>query len=114
MKKHSSSCRSRWLRVAVALLGAVVCITAAEASVVMNGTRFVYPFLLAAWRIRGHLHNDSGDVWTRAANYHSRTPRYNAVYRTDLMRRASRWTIWLDDHFPTHDAVVDANPYGTR
>jgi len=73
-----------------------------------------YPFLLAAWRIRGHLRNDTGDVWTRAANYHSRTPRYNAVYRSDLMRRASRWTTWLDDHFPTHDAVVDTHPYGTR
>lgn len=67
-----------------------------------------FPFLLAAWRIRGHLQHDGGDVWTRAANYHSRTPRYNAVYRADLMRRASRWTAWLDDHFPTHD-VVDAS-----
>lgn len=69
-----------------------------------------YPFLLAAWRIRGHLRHDSGDVWTRAANYHSRTPRYNAVYRADLMRRASRWTVWLDNHYPTHDAVANTNP----
>jgi hypothetical protein len=69
-----------------------------------------YPFLLAAWRIRGHLRHDSGDVWERAANYHSRTPRYNAVYRADLMRRASRWTVWLDNHFPTHDAVANTNP----
>jgi hypothetical protein len=69
-----------------------------------------FSFLLAAWRIRGHLHKDTGDVWTRAANYHSRTPRYNAVYRADIMRRASRWTTWLDTHFPTHDAVVDTNP----
>lgn len=69
-----------------------------------------FPFLLAAWRIRGHLRNDAGDVWTRASNYHSRTPRHNAVYRADLMRRAARWTTWLDHHFPTHDAVVDADP----
>lgn len=73
-----------------------------------------FPFMLAAWRIRGHLRNDSGDVWTRASNYHSRTPRFNARYRADLIRRAARWTTWLDSHFPTHDAVVDVTPYGTR
>ena len=86
----------------------------ASATVVMNGTRYVYPFLLAAWRIRGHLHNDAGDIWTRASNYHSRTPRFNARYRADLVRRASRWTVWLDAHFPTHDAVVDVTPYGKK
>ncbi len=69
-----------------------------------------YPFLLAAWRVRGHLQNDTGDAWKRAANYHSRTARFNAIYRTDLMRRAARWTTWLDTYFPTHDVVVDANP----
>ena len=69
-----------------------------------------YPFMLAAWRIRGHLHNDSGDVWTRASNYHSRTPRFNRRYRADLIRRAVRWTTWLDSHFPTHDVIVDHPP----
>jgi hypothetical protein len=105
MTEQSSRFRVRWLRRTVVLLVAAACVTPAAATVVMNGTRFIYPFLLAAWRIRGHLQHDAGDVWTRAANYHSRTPRYNAVYRADLMRRASRWTAWLDDHFPTHDAV---------
>lgn len=81
----------------------------ANASVVMNGTRYIYPYLLAAWRIRGHLRKDAGDVWTRAANYHSRTPTFNARYRADLIRRAVRWTTWLDRHFPTHDAVVGAD-----
>lgn len=69
-----------------------------------------YPYLLAAWRIGSHLRHDTGDVWTRASNYHSRTPRHNAVYRADLIRRAVRWSTWLDSHFPTHDAIVDANP----
>ncbi|PTR35432.1 hypothetical protein C8J98_101698 [Luteibacter sp. OK325] len=73
-----------------------------------------YPFMLAAWRIRGHLRNDHGDIWTRASNYHSRTPRYNTRYRADLIRRATRWTTWLDSHFPTHDVVVDVTPYGPR
>ena len=60
-----------------------------------------YPFDLAAWRLRMHLRNDKGDLWTKAANYHSRTPRYNAVYRADLMRRASRWANWLEARFLT-------------
>lgn len=33
-----------------------------------------YSFDLAAWRLRQHLRSDKGDLWTRAANYHSRTP----------------------------------------
>jgi hypothetical protein len=100
-----------------ATLMSVVCllgVSSASAGVVMNATRYIYPFMLAAWRIRGHLRSDIGDVWTRASNYHSRTPRYNARYRSDLIRRAVRWTSWLDSHFPTHDAVVDVTPYGTR
>jgi hypothetical protein len=54
-----------------------------------------YPFQLAAWRIRGHLANDVGDIWTRAANYHSRTPSLNLKYRTDLELRAGKWRSWL-------------------
>jgi hypothetical protein len=49
-----------------------------------------YAYDLAAWRIRGHLKKDKGDLWTRAANYHSRTPRYNTVYRKDLRVKAAR------------------------
>lgn len=60
-----------------------------------------YPFDLAAWRIRMHLQRDSGDLWTRAANYHSRTPKYNAPYRKDLKRRAARWAAWLKARFET-------------
>jgi hypothetical protein len=49
-----------------------------------------YPYYLAAWRIAGHIHNDEGDIWQRAANYHSRTPYYNSIYRANLMRRAAK------------------------
>jgi hypothetical protein len=69
-----------------------------------------YPYRLAAWRIRGHLRNDTGDIWTRAANYHSRTPKHNARYRADLMRRAKHWADWLDRYFPTHDALAGTSP----
>lgn len=64
-----------------------------------------YAFDLAAWRLRMHIRNDKGDLWTKAANYHSRTPQYNAVYRADLMRRASKWADWLDARFVTLDVT---------
>jgi Transglycosylase SLT domain. len=64
-----------------------------------------YPFDLAAWRIRGHLKNDKGDLWSKAANYHSRTPRYNAVYRSDLRVKAAKWADWLEGRFVTVDVT---------
>ena len=64
-----------------------------------------YPFDLAAWRLRMHIRNDKGDLWTKAANYHSRTPQYNAVYRADLMRKASKWADWLEARFVTLDVT---------
>lgn len=67
-----------------------------------------YPYDLAAWRLRQHLRKDRGDLWTRAANYHSRTARYNAVYRQDLMRKAARWADWLDAHFITREVPAQA------
>jgi hypothetical protein len=55
-----------------------------------------YAYDLAAWRLHGHLQKDTGDIWTRAANYHSRTPNYNAVYRADLISKANKWAKQLD------------------
>lgn len=64
-----------------------------------------YPFDLAAWRLRGHILHDEGDLWTRAANYHSRSYKYNFVYRADLIHKASRWADWLETHFITIDVT---------
>ena len=64
-----------------------------------------YSFDLAAWRLRMHIRNDKGDLWMKAANYHSRTPQYNAAYRADLMRRASKWADWLEVRFATIDVT---------
>ncbi|HVP42412.1 MAG TPA: hypothetical protein VMS96_03215 [Terriglobales bacterium] len=69
-----------------------------------------YPYELATWRIRGHLLNDSGDIWTRAANYHSRTPRYNAIYRDKLVRAAGRWASWLAERFTVRDVTATNSP----
>jgi hypothetical protein len=62
-----------------------------------------YPFDLAAWRISGHLARDQGDLWTRAANYHSRTHRHNAIYRSKLLQAASKWETWLRQQFQVEE-----------
>lgn len=62
-----------------------------------------YAYDLAAWRLRQHILKDQGDLWTRAANYHSRTPKFNSVYRADLMKRAARWADWLTVRYATHE-----------
>ena len=69
-----------------------------------------YSFDLAAWRLRGHIRHDKGDIWTRAANYHSRTNRYNVVYRADLMAKAVKWADWLEARFVTFDITKPDAP----
>jgi hypothetical protein len=69
-----------------------------------------YPYNLAAWRLRGHLRDDSGDIWQRAANYHSRTPAFNARYRARLIPSAAQWARWLAARFPTHDLYKPLPP----
>lgn len=66
-----------------------------------------YPYHLAAWRIRDHIRNDKGDLWTRVANYHSRTPSVNAVYRADLIIKAARWAEWVDIHYVTYEVNME-------
>ncbi|WP_150740629.1 MULTISPECIES: conjugal transfer protein TrbN [Pandoraea] len=63
-----------------------------------------YAYRLAAWRIRQHIVHDSGDFWTRVANYHSRTPIYNADYRQKIMVRGMKWANWLARNFPVYYA----------
>jgi hypothetical protein len=60
-----------------------------------------YPYVLAAWRLRQHIVHDKGDLWTKAANYHSRTPQYNALYRAKLKIAGGRWARWLEKYFNT-------------
>ena len=62
-----------------------------------------YPYDLAAWRVRQHIRNDQGDIWTKAANYHSRTPKHNVRYRADLITKAVKWADWLENYLNTVD-----------
>ncbi len=61
-----------------------------------------YPYRLAAWRIKNHIVNDKGDLWTRVANYHSRTSWYNQIYREKVIKKARKWAIWLKKVFDVH------------
>lgn len=65
-----------------------------------------YSYDLAAWRLRGHIKNDRGDIWTRVANYHSRTPVHNAPYRAAIMVYARQWGSWLSSRFQTYDTLT--------
>lgn len=67
-----------------------------------------YSYELAAWRIRSHVLNDKGDLWTRVANYHSRTPQHNAIYRQKIMQRAIKWADWLNERFSTYNVSQEA------
>jgi hypothetical protein len=64
-----------------------------------------YPYELATWRLKGHLVRDEGDLWTRAANYHSRTPEHNRVYRRKLMAAASKWAGWITERFKVREVA---------
>jgi hypothetical protein len=63
---------------------------------------------LAAWRVKGHLERDKGDLWTRAANYHSRTPAFNARYRAVMIKKAGKWARWISARFKTYEVEQHA------
>lgn len=63
--------------------------------------RGCYNAELAAWMLRQHINEPTGqDFWTRAANYHSKTPKYNTVYRSKLIPYSIKWGIWLQQRYP--------------
>lgn len=62
-----------------------------------------YSYELAALRLRGHLLKDKGDMWENAANYHSRTPKYNVIYRADLIKKGRKWAVWMEKNLVTEN-----------
>jgi len=57
--------------------------------------------------VRLHIKNDKGDIWTKTANYHSRTPKYNVKYRADLIVRAVKWANWMENVFSLSNTKTD-------
>lgn len=72
-----------------------------------------YPYELAAWRIKNHLDNDTGDFWQKVANYHSKTAEYNQKYKEKLIASAAKWENWLQDHMSNNqiDYSTPPTPY---
>ena len=48
-------------------------------------------------RALNHPTQQHKDYYTRAAGYHSWTPRYNKIYRKKLIRYTRQWEAWLSD-----------------
>ena len=67
-----------------------------------------YAYMLAAWRLHGHLSHDAGEPWRRVANYNSRTPLPNLRYQARLAPVADAWRRWLDTYDPRMASVGGA------
>lgn len=65
-----------------------------------------YPFHLAAWRIKGHIDEDpSTDLFTKVAYYHSRTSKFNEIYRTQLIKNLEKFDRKLAKTF--YDLIIE-------
>lgn len=59
--------------------------------------RGCYNAELAAWILKSRINESNGqDFWTKVANYHSKTKKYNDIYKAKLMPLAVRWGNWLE------------------
>lgn len=62
--------------------------------------RGCYNAELAAWLLRQSLdEKNRQDFWVRAANYHSKTPSKNAVYRKKLIPLSVQWGQYLESKY---------------
>lgn len=58
--------------------------------------RGCYNAELAAWLLRQRIDENNGqDYWTRVANYHSKTKKFNDIYKKKLIPLVVRWGDWL-------------------
>ena len=64
-----------------------------------------YPFHLAAWRIKGHLDEPGSDIFQKVANYHSRTPKYNLIYKKRLIKNIDNFDYQLASFY--FDLVIE-------
>jgi soluble lytic murein transglycosylase-like protein len=54
----------------------------------------------AAYLVKKRLNeNLQQDFWTRLANYHSKTPFYNARYKQKIIILADQWALWLRNNY---------------
>ena len=62
--------------------------------------RGCYNAELAAWLLYQHIRAPSpDDFWTKAANYHSKTKKFNEIYRKKLIHLSIQWGNWLQQKY---------------
>ena len=62
--------------------------------------RGCYNAEVAAFLLKKRLSEKGNtDFWVKAANYHSRTPRFNAIYRKKLVALSTEWARWLQKNY---------------
>lgn len=62
--------------------------------------RGCYNAELAAWILNRVINEKNGqDYWTRVANYHSYTPKFNTIYRSKVIVFSRKWSDWLQKRY---------------
>ncbi len=78
-------------------------------------TRGCYNAEVAAWLLRRSLNEQKGSgFWVWAANYHSVTPKVNAIYRKKLIRYSEQWGRWLQYRYPQVSIYQPPPPKGEQ
>ncbi len=64
--------------------------------------RGCYNAELAAYLLRKRLSEKGSNFWIKAANYHSKTPHFNQIYRKKLLVLSTQWARWLEYKYAAH------------
>ncbi len=62
-----------------------------------------YNYAMAAYLLAKQISNCKQEYWTCVANYHSKTPERNAVYRRKIIPLAIKWADYLTQHYPVKE-----------
>lgn len=67
-----------------------------------------YSARVAAWLIRSRVDESKGkkSYWTAVADYHSKTPKYNAKYRKKLVSYSVSWGKWMEKNTNAQKIVM--------
>lgn len=57
--------------------------------------RDCFSFQTAAYKLKEHIKFDKGDLLTRLAMYHSKTPKYNEIYKKKIVFHSKYWSDFL-------------------
>ncbi len=57
--------------------------------------RDCFSFQTAAYKLKEHIKFDKGDLLTKLAMYHSKTPKYNEIYKKKIVAHSKYWSDFL-------------------